>query len=162
MDVSDGGLITEVEEDVRAENGGDHGTNTVKSLGNVDADLGISWRTANCGIECQLWALIVSIGGLAGDERISGRFEGAKAVANDEDTGTEATEGFILDAGNGKEGTQGVETETPDEYGPITVVTKDPSGVANRGQRVGTLKMNRVNADLSPFLMDYFLASVKG
>lgn len=55
MAVSDCDRIAEIEEDVRAEDGSDDSANTVESLGNVDAELRISWRTTNCDTACQPW-----------------------------------------------------------------------------------------------------------
>lgn len=86
-----------------------------------------------------------------GDERVSGRLKRAKPIANDEDRGAEAAEGFELDAGNGNEGTQGIQAEAPNEYSAIAVVAKDPGGVANRGQRVGTFETKRVSVYLFLF-----------
>jgi hypothetical protein len=42
-------LVTEVEEDVRAKNGGDDGANSVESLGNVDSNLRVLRWAADWG-----------------------------------------------------------------------------------------------------------------
>lgn len=40
-------FVTEVEEDVRAKDGGNDGTDSVEGLGDVDSDLRILWWAAN-------------------------------------------------------------------------------------------------------------------
>lgn len=42
-------LVAEVEEDVRAKNGGNDGTDSVESLGDVDSELRILWWAADWG-----------------------------------------------------------------------------------------------------------------
>ena len=68
--------------------------------------------------------------------RVGGRLERAETVADDEDAGAEAAKGLGLEGGNGAEGADAVEAETPDEDGAVAVVAEDPGGVADGGEGV--------------------------
>lgn len=73
---------------------------------------------------------------LTSDEGVGGSLERSEAVANDEDAGAEAAKGGPLQGRNGKQRAEGVEAETPDEDGAVAIVAKDPSSVADGGERV--------------------------
>lgn len=120
LHVRKGGLVVEVEEDIRAHEGGDDGADTVEGLGQVDAHLGVTRRTAHR------------------DVRVGGSLESAKAIADDEDGGAEATKGLVDDARDGDDSAETVEEETPDEGGLVAPVTENPGGVTKGGERVGT------------------------
>ncbi len=73
-----------------------------------------------------------------GDERVGSGFERSEAVANYENAGAEAAKGLGLDAGNSEQGANAVEGQAPDEDGTISIMTKDPGGMANGGEGIGS------------------------
>jgi hypothetical protein len=60
---------------------------------------------------------------LTSDERVGSCLKGPKTIADDENGGTETSKGLCFDSGNGNQGTDGVETEPPDEYSLVGVVS---------------------------------------
>lgn len=120
LHVLEGEVIVETEEDVRSEHGGYNGTNTVESLGKVDADFRVLGRAAYS------------------DVRVGGRLERAQTVADDEDANTEAGEGLGLDARDREKGAEAIEEETPDKDGTVAEAAKNVGGMAKGSEGVGT------------------------
>lgn len=73
---------------------------------------------------------------LTGNVWVGCRLKRTQSVTNDEDGGAEASKGTIQHARPGDQSSNGVETQPPDEDGLVSIVSKDPIGVAERCQWV--------------------------
>lgn len=62
--------------------------------------------------------------------RIGRCLKRAQSITNDEDTRAKAAEATVDDGRDGKQRTDAVQKQTPDEHGPVAVMPQDPGGVA--------------------------------
>ncbi|KAI3478877.1 hypothetical protein L1887_59112 [Cichorium endivia] len=107
-----------VEDDERPDHRRDNRANTVESLREVDTNLRVLWRTAD------------------GDVWVRSGFEATKAITDDENGRTEASERAVEDTWPCDKRADAVQAQSPDESCFVAVMAQNPVGVAERSQRI--------------------------